>query len=141
MPVLYTPELLRLATVLADHPLDPARIQRATARSRICGGVLELDLTTDAEARIVAVGMQAQACAVGQAAAALFAQGATGADAVMIRETSQAMTRWLEVEGALPDWPGIAALGPARDHPGRHGAIMLPWIAALDALSIADAPV
>jgi hypothetical protein len=35
----------------------------------------------------------------------------------------------------LPDWPDIQQIEPARDYPGRHGAIALPWKAALDALS------
>jgi hypothetical protein len=35
----------------------------------------------------------------------------------------------------MPDWPGLAAIAPAREFPGRHGAIMLPWTAARDALS------
>jgi hypothetical protein len=37
----------------------------------------------------------------------------------------------------LPDWPGVEAIAAARDYPARHGAIMLPWTAARDALSSA----
>jgi hypothetical protein len=35
----------------------------------------------------------------------------------------------------MPDWPGIALLRRARDYPGRHGAILLAWDAALAALA------
>ena len=30
--------------------------------------------------------------------------------------------------------PELEAIAAARDFPGRHGAILLPWRAALDAL-------
>jgi len=35
----------------------------------------------------------------------------------------------------LPDWPGLDAIEAARAFPGRHGAMLLPWQAALAALS------
>jgi hypothetical protein len=50
-----------------------------------------------------------------------------------------ALTEWLAGAGDLPGWPGLAAIAPARAFPARHGAIMLPWTAARDALSTAGA--
>jgi hypothetical protein len=41
----------------------------------------------------------------------------------------------LEEGAELPDWPDFSLLEAARDYPGRHGALQLPWRAALDALS------
>ena len=35
----------------------------------------------------------------------------------------------------MPDWPDLEMLAPALPYPGRHGAILLPWRAAADALS------
>ena len=32
-----------------------------------------------------------------------------------------------------PDWPGFDLLAPARDYPARHGAILLPFDAAIAA--------
>ncbi len=84
--------------------------------------------------------MRASACAVGQAAAALFAQGAAGRDAEDIANARAAIVAWLSNGGLLPEWPGFSALVPARVHTGRHGAILLAWDAALAALSKAEAP-
>jgi hypothetical protein len=42
---------------------------------------------------------------------------------------------WLESAGDLPDWPDLALLATARDHPARHGTLLLPWKAASKALS------
>jgi NifU-like protein involved in Fe-S cluster formation len=132
---LYTPELLGLAVSLTDYPLDPALPHHGAARSRSCGSTLELGVALDAAGHIERLGLRVRACAVGQAAAALFAQGAPGHKAAEIEVAHGAIAAWLAGGGTPPDWPGIAALAEARGFPGRHGAIMLPWSAALDALS------
>lgn len=75
-----------------------------------------------------------QACAVGQAAAAIFASAASGRTRDDIRLTERHLAAWLSGGLSVPDWPDIAMLEQARGLPGRHGAILLPWKAALDAL-------
>jgi NifU-like protein involved in Fe-S cluster formation len=132
---LYSPELLGLATGLANFPLSDDLPLRAEARSRSCGSVIALGLTLDEAGQIARIGMQVSACAIGQASAALLAQSIAARAPATIDAAGEALERWLEGEGALPDWPGIAALAPARDHPGRHGALLLPWAAARMALS------
>ena len=135
---LYTPELLGLATGLAHWPLDEAASLIGEARSRTCGSTIRLSLELDDSGAIARLGMRVSACAVGQAAAAIFAEAAMGRDNMAIADALAALEAWLEGEGAAPEWPGLAALVPARDFPSRHGAILLPWKAALDALCKAD---
>jgi len=132
---LYTPELLALAVSLADYPPDPALPLHGEARSKSCGSTLSADFATDADGRIERFGLRVRACAVGQASAAIFALSAKGRRAQEIEATRQALSAWLEGTGELPEWAGLGALVPARDFPGRHGAIMLPWTAAAAALS------
>jgi NifU-like protein involved in Fe-S cluster formation len=132
---LYSPELLSLATGLSNFPLSDDLPLRAEARSRSCGSVIALGLALDDAGHIARIGMQVSACAIGQASAALLAQSAAGRAPATIDAAAEALEQWLAGEGALPDWPGIAALVPARDHPGRHSALLLPWTAARDALS------
>lgn len=132
---LYSPALLGLATGLAAFPLDDDLPLRAEARSRSCGSVVALGLGLDHQGSVARIGMQVSACAIGQASAALLAQGIVGADPAGIGATREALAAWLAGEGALPAWPGIAALAPAREHPGRHAALLLPWTAAGEALS------
>ncbi|MBA4050851.1 MAG: Fe-S cluster protein [Erythrobacter sp.] len=127
--------MLGLATGLAAFPLTDDLPLRAEARSRSCGSVIALGLALDETGRIAQIGMQVSACAIGQASAALLAQGVSGRDPGAVDAAAAALAQWLAGEGALPDWPGIAALAPARDHPGRHGALLLPWTAARTALS------
>ena len=133
---LYSPALLGLATGLAQFPLPADLPLRAEARSRSCGSVIALGLALDKDGGIAGIGMKVSACAIGQASAALLAQGSLGADPERLRDTAVALAAWLAGEGALPTtWPGLDPLAPARDHPGRHGALLLPWKAACEALS------
>jgi len=132
---LYTPELLALAASLAELPLDPSLPLHGRARSASCGSTVEMALAVDDAARIARIGLRAQACAVGQASAALFAAGAIGRTRADIAEAADALAAWLKGEGAPPDWPGLAVIAPAAAYPARHAAILLGWAAALDALA------
>jgi NifU-like protein involved in Fe-S cluster formation len=127
---LYTPEILGLATSLARWRWDDALPKQTAVRSRSCGSTLSLGIATDDNDRIASLGMKPQACAIGQAAAAIFAAGAVGRTGGEIADAEQTVAAWLTGEGPMPDWPGIDALAPARAYPGRHGAIMLAWQAA-----------
>lgn len=137
---LYTPELLGLAVSLADFPFDDSLSLRGSARSRSCGSALDAGFVMDGEGRVERLGLRVRACAVGQAAAAIFAQGARGVSLAEIEAAHSEVAAWLAEVGETPAWPGIEALREARAFPGRHGAIMLPWSAALDALSSSSAP-
>lgn len=132
--VLYTPEVLALATGLAAYRLDDALILRAEARSRSCGSTLTLGLALDDQGKVSRIGLRSQACAIGQASAAIFAQAAHGRSGEDLVATAQAVSQWLAGEGGMPDWPGLATIAAARDYPARHGALMLPWTAVLQLL-------
>lgn len=133
---LYSPALLGLATGLARYPLGDNLPLRAEARSRSCGSVIAIGLALDDGGRIGRIGMRVSACAIGQASAALLAEGGLGADPANLRAATDALGAWLAGEGDLPGWPApLDPLAPALAHPGRHGALLLPWKAAVEALS------
>ncbi|MFA9200028.1 MAG: iron-sulfur cluster assembly scaffold protein [Cypionkella sp.] len=137
---LYTPEILALAVSLADRPLDPALPLAGEARSRTCGSTVKLACSADAEGRIDRLGLQVSACAIGQAAAALFARRAVGADRLLLAEARSEIAAWLAGAAGVPAWAEIELLAPARAHSARHCAVLLAWDAALDALSKHGAP-
>ncbi len=130
---LYTPAVLAAAAGLADWPWDDALPLRGEARSRLCGSALAVALALDDAGQIAALGIRAHACAIGQAAAHAFASGAKGRTRAAITQTRRALEDWLTGGAAMPDWPGLAVIAPARAHPSRHGAIVLAWDAALAA--------
>lgn len=133
--MLYTPDLLALATELARFPFDPDLSLQAEARSRTCGSVITVGLDLDSGAIIRRVGMRVKACAIGQASATLLARSVAGRSAADVAAAHAMISAWLAGESDLPDWPDLALLAPAQPHKGRHGALILPWKAACEALS------
>lgn len=131
---LYTPEVLALATSLAAHPFDPAMPFAGQARSPSCGSTLAISFQLDDAGQITELGIRPQACAIGQASAAIFAAAAPGHTRAEISRFETAIAAWLAGTASMPDWPGLSAIAAARDYPARHGAMLLPWRAALDAL-------
>ncbi|WP_428333926.1 iron-sulfur cluster assembly scaffold protein [Novosphingobium sp.] len=135
---LYTPAVLAAATGLAAWPWHDAAPHVGQARSRTCGSTLTMGLTLDASGRVSAIGIRAHACAIGQASASAFARGATGQTRDDISRARAELGAWLAGEGDLAtlaaQWPDIAIIAHARALSSRHGAIMLAWDAALEAL-------
>ncbi|MBQ95586.1 MAG: Fe-S cluster protein [Actinobacteria bacterium] len=132
-PALYSPQLLALAIELADYPFDGAAAATARARSRSCGSVIEL--SSSGSERLADIGLKATACAVGQASAAIFAREAQGMDRAEVGDMLRVLESWLAGTAPSSILPRLELLEPARRHHGRHEAILLPWRAALDALS------
>ena len=128
---LYSPQLLALATELANFPFDPAASCIGEAHARSCGSSLVLSC----DPQVQSLGMRVTACAVGQAAAAIFARHAGDRSLAEISDALAEIEQWLGGGVDLPGWPDLALLAAARDYPGRHGALVLPWRAAIDALS------
>ncbi|MDG2002507.1 MAG: iron-sulfur cluster assembly scaffold protein [Novosphingobium sp.] len=128
--VLYTPEILGLATSLAKFSWDEGLPLKGEGRSRSCGSTIALALSLDAGSRVAQIALKSHACAIGQAAAAIFACAAKGRSLEEIDRSATQIESWLVGEGETPDWPGISVLEAALDYPARHGAILLAWQAA-----------
>jgi NifU-like protein involved in Fe-S cluster formation len=130
---LYTLEILRLAASLPE----PVKLERvdgsAELRSPTCGSTVRTEVQLSSGC-IEAISQQVQACAFGQASAALIARQASGRGREDIAVALDQLSAWLSGESEqLPDWPGIEALAPARSRRSRHGAILLPFRALLAA--------
>jgi NifU-like protein involved in Fe-S cluster formation len=133
---LYTTEILRLAASLPE----PALLDRvdgwAEERSPTCGSRVRIKVSLDAEGRLDCLSQEVQACAFGQASAAIVHAGASGRTAAEIATATDELRSWLEGERGDPgSWPGLSALEPARSRKSRHGAILLPFRALASAMS------
>lgn len=135
MSALYTPQMLALCADLARYPWSGGLALQADARSSVCGSTITIGLDCGQDGAIGAIGLKVAACAVGQGSAAILAGGAHGRTRADIEATLAGLRNWLAHEGDLPDWPRLEALAGARDYAGRHAALLLPWEAALKALS------
>jgi NifU-like protein involved in Fe-S cluster formation len=86
----------------------------------------------DREGRVTAIRQAVEACAYGQAAAALMAGRAIGSTRESAQGDLDAATRWLKGDGEA-QW--LAVLEPALTRPSRHEAILLPFRALVAALN------
>ena len=132
---LYTTEILRLAASLPE----PRALERANGRSEqrspTCGSVVTTEVELDGEGHIVAISQAVQACAFGQASAALLAKGAAGRSTEDMAAALTDLQAWLDGQRDDPgSFPGLAALTPARSRKSRHGAILLPFRALIAAM-------
>src|SRR6478672_9531046 len=123
---LYTTEILRLAASLNEpRPLE-REDGRAELRSPTCGSTAEVTVQTE-QGRVAAVSQEIHACAFGQASAALMERGAVGRTRADVQAAARELESWLGGGDSSPEWPGLAALAPARSRRSRHGAILLPF--------------
>jgi NifU-like protein involved in Fe-S cluster formation len=131
---LYTREILRLAASLGE-PAVLGRIDGvAERRSVTCGSHITVQVEM-VDGRVAGVSQRVEACAFGQAAAALMGTGTAGKSESEVRAALGGIECWLKGDNAAVNpWPGLAVLEPARSRGGRHGAILLPFQALLDAI-------
>lgn len=133
---LYSRDILRLAASLPHGDRIAHPDATATLRSPVCGSEIAVDILVTPEGMVDAVAFRARACALGQASAALLRECAPGrppSDLESARATLfAALTGSIEFD-RLP--PELACFAPARDHPGRHAAILLPYDAVIAALN------
>ena len=131
---LYTREILRLAASIPY--LEPfEELKGATElRSKTCGSRMRMAVELDWADRVVRIRQAVEACAFGQAAAALMGGHAMGRSAEEAATALKEVEAWLAGGEVPATWPGLAALAPARARKGRHGAILLPFRTLLAAI-------
>lgn len=131
----YTREILRLAASIPY--LEPfEELAGATElRSKTCGSRMRMAVELDWADRVVRIRQAVEACAYGQASAALLGGHAMGRSAEEVGTALAELEAWLAGTGELPgSWPGLEVLAPALSRKGRHGAILLPFQALLAAI-------
>lgn len=131
---LYSRRILALATKIPLTGRLESPQASATRHSPQCGSRVVVDLDLE-DGRITRFAQDVQACALGQASAALLGACVMGADLARIRDGRDAMATMLrdETPPAAP-WEALEALLPAATFRNRHTSIMLAWEATLAAI-------
>ena len=136
---LYNTAILRLAATPGPPRLEAPQ-GSAVKVSPVCGSRVTTDVDLDAGGRIVALGQEVRACALGQAAATLVAGHAIGRSEAEVVSARDDLAAFLKGEAETPgDWPGLEVFAPARPHRARHASILLAFDAAAAAVRSAVA--
>ena len=130
---LYTRDILRLAAAVPGQRSFAEMGDVAVFRSPTCGSRVAIRVTLDDAGRVTRIEQAVEACAFGQAAAALVGTGAIGMTGDEAAAALPGVERWLD-ETCDDPWPGLNVLDSARARRGRHGAILLPFRALIAAI-------
>lgn len=138
-PPLYNRDILRLAASIPHH----RRLERPQAsvekRSPLCGSRIAIDVIVDEEGRVVDLGQEVKACALGQASAALMGANAIGRTPQDLVRARDELAGFLQGTREDPgDWPGLDLFRLARPYKARHGSILLAFEAVAEAATQAS---
>jgi NifU homolog involved in Fe-S cluster formation len=134
----YTRDILRLAADIPHQHDFYSLADGVERRSRTCGSRVRVWVALDSEGRVSELRQAVEACAYGQAAAALMAARAIGKDLAGAQADLDGLEKWLKDGAAPADWPELAALEPALQRTSRHEAILLPFRALVEAIGEAQ---
>lgn len=133
---LYTRDILRLAVSIPHQQRLESPDGSAELRSRTCGSVVAADVMISEDGVLVNIGWSISACALGQASAAILGAEAIGRTATDIVVARTGLQAFFDGKAASPgEWQNMDKLIAAKDHKGRHGAILLPYDALIAALA------
>lgn len=131
---LYSREILRRATQLAHVGRLEAPDGAADRTAKLCGSTIHVDVKL-ADGVITDFAQEVEACALGQAAAAILSQsviGAPVAEVVAARDAMKAMLKGGEF--AYPErFADFAILQSVKDFPARHASTLLALEATVEA--------
>ncbi len=133
---LYTGGVLDAAAAIPPARRLDAPQASKTKISRVCGSEVTVDLSLEGDV-VSEFGMEARACALGQAAASIVARNIIGARAGELYALRDAMREMLKDNGAPPSgerWEDLSVLAPIRDYPQRHASTLLVFEAVCDCL-------
>ena len=132
---LYNKRILELAgNIPRVGRLDGAH-GSATARSKLCGSTVTVDVMTDGE-RVTDFAHEVKACALGQASSSVMARHVIGATLPELKTVRDQMRAMLTEKGEAPTgkWSDLEVLEPVRDFKARHASTMLTFEATVEAL-------
>ncbi len=135
---LYNTDILTLSATLENASLHKPD---GTARkvSKLCGSWLEIDVAIENE-RVADAALRLQACALGQASAAILKEAIIGVSLPELKEAREGLRAMLKEGGDAPAgrFGKLKILEGVADYPARHTSTMLAFDAAVAAFEQAQ---
>jgi NifU-like protein involved in Fe-S cluster formation len=137
---IYSHRILELASDIPHLGRLPDADASATARSKLCGSVVTVEVKLDGEV-VTAFAHDVKACALGQASSSIMGHHVVGSTVAELRDVREAATRLLKAGGAAPEgkWQDLKVLEPLRDYKARHASILLTFDAVVEAIDHIEA--
>lgn len=139
LTTLYSTDILTLSSTLENSRLHDAD---ASVRkvSKLCGSWVELDVKVE-DGVVSDAALRVQACALGQASAAILKEKIVGASREDLVEARNALRDMLKDGGDPPEgrFERLVLLEGVKSYPARHQSTLLAFEAAVDAVETASA--
>ena len=135
---LYNTDILTLSASLRNERLT-APMGTSRKVSKLCGSWVELDVML-AEGRVSEVALRVQACALGQASAAILQDAIIGASLDEIISARDGLKAMLKERTPAPKgrFKKLSLLKSVADYPARHVSTLLAFEAAVEAMTRAS---
>ncbi len=135
---LYSARILKLAANMPRAGRLSAPHGSAERVSKLCGSRARVDVILQ-DGRIADYAQEVEACALGQATAAIVGANVIGAEISELEAARDAMRAMLKSDGPAPQgrFADLAALEQVKDFPARHASCMVALEAACEAARLA----
>jgi NifU-like protein involved in Fe-S cluster formation len=133
---LYSKRILALAADIPHLGRLPAPQATARRRSPLCGSTVTVDLAVT-DGRVSDFAQDVQACALGQASAAILGEVVLGRSRAELERARGELRAMLTEGGPVPAAPfaGYEVLQAAKDYRNRHASILLALDATCEAMA------
>lgn len=137
---IYSAKILELAAHIPRTERLPAPDATASARSKLCGSEIEIDLKIS-NGTVSDYGQTVKACLLGQATASVVGREIVGSKPAELRAIAKALRAMLKEGGEAPTgrWSDLKVLQPVNDYKHRHDAVLLVFEAVEKALAAIEA--
>jgi len=132
---LYSAKILGLVADMPHAGRLTAPQAAAERVSKLCGSRIRVEVAVEHD-RVSDFAQDVQACALGQAAAAVLGANVIGASLTEIEAARDQLRAMLKDQGPAPTgrFSDLAVLEPVKDYPARHASSMLAFEAAAEAV-------
>ncbi len=133
---LYSERILAAAAAIPPARRIPSPDASARKVSRVCGSEVVVDLVLK-NGLVADFGIEAKACALGQASSSIVARNIIGASPQELFRLRDEMRAMLKEGGGPPEgprWRELESLSAIRDYPQRHASTLLVFEAVCEAL-------
>lgn len=135
---LYEGGIKELALATSSLRSLPAPDRRVSVDNPFCGDRVDLEINIEA-GQVTALAQDVRGCMLCQAAANVVAQSAIGLSFTEVEAVANSLAVMLKGDDTpgwtRPGWEMLALFESVRRHKSRHGCVMLPFTALLEALS------
>jgi nitrogen fixation NifU-like protein len=134
---LYRDAVIDHAVAPVGYKLDIAATHRCELHNPLCGDLVEIQFRV-ANDRVEAAAFSGESCAICMASASMLCEAMPGRACEEVPQQHELLVAALQDKQSKPGLESLQALLAVRRYPARIRCALLPWEAAVKALTVTD---